>query len=133
MLLNLNWCVGDAAPDTKAKQMKWGRGFADLCFKERVKLVNYPVGLKPLGVPEGLLGSAYMDVNKFVKPIVRAFVKFWQQQAWEKEDELAGEDTSKGDKAAPLYADDEGNDDGEDEVNEEDLVRFVPWDDGKCT
>jgi ABC-type glycerol-3-phosphate transport system substrate-binding protein len=94
-----------------------------------VKLVNYPIGLKPLGVPDGLQGVAKMHIAKHVKPIIEDFVQFWQQEAEAKKAEL------EGDYHLPLYADDEDEDEVKKkrQVFEEDLVRFVAWDEGMYT
>ena len=50
-------------------QMKWGPAFADMCVKERVKLVNYPVGLKEIGAPNGVT-SVYAIHIRYLKMIV---------------------------------------------------------------
>lgn len=107
--------------------MQWGRAFANLCYKQKVKLVNYPVGLKPIGPPGGISGSALIPL-KYVKAIVKPHVQFWQQEAREKKAKAAKmrEVQSLFDKDSP-----EEEEDQEQMVFEEDLVRFVPWDNGK--
>ncbi|KAE9387449.1 hypothetical protein BT96DRAFT_948352 [Gymnopus androsaceus JB14] len=92
-------------------QMKWGSTFTDMCYWEKIKLVNYPRGLKAIGAPGGLQA-------------------FWQQEARETSWE-AVEDEDEG--MAPLWDDD--SDKGSTSkcmvLLEEDLVRFVPWDENE--
>ncbi|KAJ3751628.1 hypothetical protein EV360DRAFT_76064 [Lentinula raphanica] len=45
------------------KQMKWGSAFADLCFREKVKLINCPAGMKPIGPRDGITGSALVPLH----------------------------------------------------------------------
>lgn len=108
------------------KQLQWGLHFADLCYTHKVKLVNYPIGLLPLGVPNGLQGVAKMNIAKYVKPIVKDFVQYWQQEAEAKKAELAGDHQY----ARPLYSDDDDYDARKNRVFQQDLVRFVPWNEG---
>src|SRR5579875_2579857 len=70
------------------RQMQWGRAFANLCYKHKVKLVNYPVGLKPIGPQGGISGSTLIPL-KYVKAIVKPHVWFWQQEAREKKAKAA--------------------------------------------
>lgn len=96
--------------------MKWGSAFADLCFKEQVKLVNYPVGVQAIGPPGGLQGTSNFPL-KHMKAIVKSHIDFWQQEAREMKAEA-----SKGD--APGLSDDD------EVVFEDDLVKFIPWNEG---
>ncbi|KAE9384889.1 hypothetical protein BT96DRAFT_950244 [Gymnopus androsaceus JB14] len=99
------------------KQMKWGSAFADLCYEAKVKLINYPVGMKAIGPPGGIQGSANMPL-KYVKEIVKQYVQFWQQEAREQTAEAAMDQDSQ-----------EDSDNEQQKVFFEDLVQFVPWDD----
>lgn len=73
---------------------------------------------------------AKMNIAKHVRPIVQDFVRFWQQQAEGKKRQLADEADEVDD--TPLYTDDDDYDDKQKkrQVFEEDLVRFVAWDEG---
>ncbi|KAJ3714518.1 hypothetical protein C8R42DRAFT_726523 [Lentinula raphanica] len=115
----------DVRPNKEFKKMKWGSAFADLCFQEKVKLINYPVGMKLIGPDEGYAGAAFIPVHH-LKFIVKRYVQFWQQQAKAMKAEAA-----RARDATALFDEDEDEDEtsGEDKVFEEDLVRFVPWDD----
>ncbi|KAF9070993.1 hypothetical protein BDP27DRAFT_1419523 [Rhodocollybia butyracea] len=120
-LLNLN----EVAGSKHIKQLQWGCHFADLCYTHKVKLVNYPIGLKPLGVPDGLQGVSGMNIAKHVKPIVKNFVLFWQQEAEVKK----SADSSDDEYIMSLYADGDSYDaKKEQKVDEDDLVRFMAWD-----
>ena len=55
--------------------MKWGSAFADLCYEAKVKLINYPVGMRVIGPPGGIQGSVNMPL-KYVKEIVKQYVQF---------------------------------------------------------
>ncbi|KAJ3792263.1 hypothetical protein GGU11DRAFT_760902 [Lentinula aff. detonsa] len=116
-------------PNKDFKQMKWGSAFADLCYKEKVKLINYPVGMKPIGPPGGIRGSSLIPL-KYVKVIVKQHIHFWQQELREYKTEArrtkhAEDDSENGDS-------DNGDDKDKDKqakIFEEDLVQFVLWDD----
>jgi len=99
--------------------MKWGSAFADLCYEAKVKLINYPVGMRVIGPPGGIQGSVNMPL-KYVKEIVKQYVQFWQQEAREQTAEAAMDQDSQ-----------EDSNDEQGKVFFEDLVRFVPWDVGK--
>ncbi|KAJ3729337.1 hypothetical protein C8R42DRAFT_715640 [Lentinula raphanica] len=120
-------CIGETRPNKDFKQMKWGPAFADLCFQEKVKLVNYPADLKPIGPPDRITGAALVPVHH-MKTIVKQYVQFWQQEAREKKAIAAKERN-----VASLFDEDEdedvGDPNGRHKVFFEDLVRFVPWSD----
>lgn len=109
--------------------MKWGSAFADMCYREKIKLVNYPRGLKAIGAPGGLQAVSGIEKN-YLKTIVGDRVQFWQQEARESR-RGAVEDEDEG--MAPLYDDDsdEGSTSKRTVLLEEDLVRFVPWDESQ--
>lgn len=116
---------GEACKDETIKQMQWGPMFADLCYRKRVKLVNYPAGMKPIGIPGGLKGAANVP-KEVAKSIVSRWVRFWKQEARaKKEADAAGDSESKGDQNK-----DEEEDLG-DPVLKDELVRFEAWDEGK--
>lgn len=98
--------------------MQWGPSFADLCYREQVKLINYPFGMKPIGTPKGIQGASNVPA-KFIKQIVRQYVECWEQEARE----LA--------KAAGKEEVDEEEEDDGARIDPEDLMQFVPWDEGK--
>ncbi|KAJ3738367.1 hypothetical protein EV360DRAFT_90566 [Lentinula raphanica] len=115
-------------PNKEFKQMKWGPAFADLCFKEKIKLVNYPAGLNPIGPRDGLAGASSIPMC-YLKDIVKPYIRFWQQEAKAQKAEAR-----RGGDAAALFDDDDDEDDGErmtNKVFKEDLVRFVAWDDNE--
>ncbi|KAJ3765176.1 hypothetical protein FB446DRAFT_795321 [Lentinula raphanica] len=93
---------------------------------EKVRLVNYPADLKPIGPKDGLSGSALIPVHHF-KRIVKQHIQFWQQEAKEKFPATRERDV------ASLFDDDDdedgGNGSSRHKVFLEDLLRFVPWDD----
>ncbi|KAE9394149.1 hypothetical protein BT96DRAFT_943377 [Gymnopus androsaceus JB14] len=89
-------------PNSNITQMKWGSAFADMCYREKIKLVNYPRGLKAIGAPGGLQAVSGIEKN-YLKTIVGDRVQFWQQEARETRRE-AVENEDKG--MAPLYDDD---------------------------
>lgn len=104
--------------------MQWGPAFADLCYRKRVKLVNYPVGLKPIGTPGGLRGAAGVP-KEFAKSIVSRWVQYWKQEAKAVNTDSAGDSKSKD-------ADNDSRDeDLEIPVLKDDLVRFEAWKEGK--
>jgi hypothetical protein len=73
---------------------------------------------------------AGMNIAQHVKPIVKDFVDFWQQDAAAKKAELPDDEAT----ALPLYArSDDDNEHRKRRVYEEDLVRFVPWGEGRVT
>ncbi|KAF9070982.1 hypothetical protein BDP27DRAFT_1362213 [Rhodocollybia butyracea] len=76
-----------------------------------------------LGVPDGLKGVSGMTIASHVRPIVEDFVLFWQQEAEAKKAEAVGDEDED---PLPLYADADSA--GRRRVFEEDLVRFVKWD-----
>lgn len=119
-------CTGEALPKKDIKRMQWGRAFADFCYKQQVKLVNYPFGVKPMGTPGGIIGASNLPL-KNVKEIVGKYVQFWKQQARE----LKAQGAHKGDDKPHSNGDDD--DDSEEEVFEDDLVRFIPWEEGKLS
>ncbi|KAJ3963822.1 hypothetical protein EV361DRAFT_956580 [Lentinula raphanica] len=121
----LLWSLRDTRPNKDFKQMKWGSAFADLCFQEKIKLVNYPADLKPIGPPDGITGAALVPVHH-MKTIVKQYVRFWQQEAREKKAIAAKERD-----VTSLFDDDDDVSDpnGHHKVFLEDLVRFVPWSD----
>lgn len=109
--------------------MQWGRSFADLCFKQKIKLVNYPVGVRPIGTPGGIAGSALLPV-KNVREIVEMYVKYWRQEARELRAQAAKDQNGKSRNDGGV----DGDDDDEDEVIvQDDLVRFVRWSQGKSS
>ncbi|KAE9391690.1 hypothetical protein BT96DRAFT_1001057 [Gymnopus androsaceus JB14] len=116
-------------PNSNITQMKWGSAFADMCYREKIKLVNYPRGLKAIGAPGGLQAVSGIEKN-YLKTIVGDRVQFWQQEARESR-RGAVEDEDEG--MAPLYDDDsdEGSTSKRTVLLEEDLVRFVPWDENE--
>lgn len=119
--------IGEIRPSKDFKRMQWGSAFADLCYKEKVKLINYPVGMKPIGPPGGIGGSALIPL-KYVKDIVKQHVRFWQQEARENKSE------ARRAKDAEDDSDDGDRDNGDDKrptIFEEDLVQFILWDDGE--
>ncbi|KAE9384957.1 hypothetical protein BT96DRAFT_1007529 [Gymnopus androsaceus JB14] len=67
-------------PNSKITGMKWGPAFADMCYREKVKLVNYPQGLKAIGAPGGLAAVSGIQKNA-IKVIVGDRICFWQQEA----------------------------------------------------
>ncbi|KAE9405475.1 hypothetical protein BT96DRAFT_988510 [Gymnopus androsaceus JB14] len=83
-------------PNKDYKQMKWGSAFADLCYEAKVKLINYPIGIKVIGPPGGIQGSANMPL-KYVKEIIKQYVQFWQQEAREQTAEAAMDQDSQED------------------------------------
>lgn len=107
--------------------MQWGRAFADLCFKQQIRLVNYPVGVRPIGTPGGIAGSALLPV-KIVRKIVEMYVKYWRQEARELRAEAAKGQEGKARGGGNVDSNDEDEDDV---VLEDDLVRFVSWSQGK--
>ncbi|KAE9386992.1 hypothetical protein BT96DRAFT_948701 [Gymnopus androsaceus JB14] len=84
------------------KQMKWGSAFADLCYEAKVKLINYPVGMKAIGPLGGIQGSANMPLKRQESRQLR-----WQWIRIHR-------------KIATM---------NNERFFFEDLVRFVPWDD----
>lgn len=109
--------------------MKWGSAFTDLCYQHKVKLINYPVGMKPIGPPGGIAGSTLVPL-KYVKAIIKQYIMFWQQEAREKKVEATRE------KGLQSLFDSDSEEEGKGKdlrVFEEDLVRFIPWDDGKSS
>lgn len=109
--------------------MQWGGAFADLCFKHQVRLVNYPRGMKAIGTPGGITGSALMPLDK-VKVIVGKYVRFWRQEGRELKAQ-AMEELNPGHVDTGAGTEEEDKDEGP--VFEEDLVRFVPWKQGKLS
>lgn len=107
--------------------MKWGPAFADLCYTKKVKLVNYPAGMKPIGPHDGIPGAAHVPLQ-FMKSIVGQYVRYWKQEARAIKADAAKEGDAKDD-------DKDKDSDGEDEdlVLESDLTRFVPWADGELS
>ncbi|KAJ3816205.1 hypothetical protein F5880DRAFT_1619635 [Lentinula raphanica] len=121
-------------PNKEFKKMKWGSAFADLCFKEKIKLINYPAGMKPIGPKDGYTGAAFIHVHH-LKFIVKRYIRFWQQEAKAKKAEA-----TRPRDASALFDDGDDNDEddndedetsNEQKIFEEDLVRFVPWDDNE--
>ncbi|KAE9391185.1 hypothetical protein BT96DRAFT_945583 [Gymnopus androsaceus JB14] len=104
-------------PNSKITRMKWGPAFADMCYREKVKLVNYPRGLKAIGAPGGL--AAVSGIQKNALKVIEA-------RAMSRE----GLGDSEEEGRASLWADGDDDDDGRKptELFEEDLCRFVPWD-----
>lgn len=117
-------------PNSKITRMKWGPAFADMCYREKVKLVNYPRGLKAIGAPGGLAAVSGIQKNA-LKVIVGDRIRFWQQEARAMSREGLGDSEEEG--RASLWADGDDDDDGRKptELFEEDLCRFVPWDEGE--
>lgn len=128
MVADRFWYLEEIHPDREFKTMKWGSAFADLCFRYKVKLVNYPVGMKSIGPDGGIHGVSHVPLN-YMKAIIRQHVHFWQQEAREKKAEAA-----KAGGPGPLFGkfgnDDKDKDDEQERelILESDLVQFVPWD-----
>ncbi|KAJ3832488.1 hypothetical protein F5878DRAFT_668904, partial [Lentinula raphanica] len=117
-------------PHNDIKQMKWGPAFADMCYLEKVKLVNYPPGLKAIGPPGGITGAALIPVHH-LKTMVKQHVRYWQQEVRKKKSTASREHD-----ITSLFDDDEDDEDNDNDNSNsghkvflEDLVRFVPWDD----
>ncbi|KAJ3725092.1 hypothetical protein C8R42DRAFT_718584 [Lentinula raphanica] len=96
------------------KKMKWGSAFADLCFKEKIKLINYPAGMKPIGPKVGYTGAAFIHVHH-LKFIVKRYIWFWQQEAKAKKAEA-----TRPRDASALF--DDGDDNDEDETSNEQKI-----------
>ncbi|KAJ3817433.1 hypothetical protein F5880DRAFT_1618279 [Lentinula raphanica] len=62
--------LGEILLNKEFKQMKWGSAFADLWFRKKVKLINCPAGMKPIGPREGITGSALVPLQ-YLKTIVK--------------------------------------------------------------
>lgn len=102
--------------------MIWGTNFANICYRYKVRLVNWPLGIPVPGIPEGLRDISKIPVTQ-LRAMVKDRVEFYQQEAKE--------------NARKADADDMFEDDSDDEaeglISEWKLVRFVPWSDGKCS
>ncbi|KAJ3780959.1 hypothetical protein GGU10DRAFT_336749, partial [Lentinula aff. detonsa] len=97
----------EASPDANITHMSWGDEFAKLCLDHKVCLHGWPDVKHVPGVPgeNGLKEASALPVPSGRK-ILKARIRFWQS--------LSAEDAV--DEEEPLLEDD-------------DLVRFVPWDD----
>ncbi|KAJ3978668.1 hypothetical protein F5890DRAFT_1559890, partial [Lentinula detonsa] len=96
----------EASPDANITHMSWGDEFAKLCLDHKVCLHGWPDVKHVPGVPgeNGLKEASALPVPSGRK-ILKARIRFWQS--------LSAEDAV--DEEEPLL--------------EDDLVRFVPWDD----
>lgn len=110
--------------------MKWGSAFADMCYKEKVKLVKYPQGLKAMGTPGGLQSVSGIE-KSYLTAIVSDRIQFWQQEARAMSRQVV--EYNEEEDAASLWADDsvEVSTSKRTELRVENLVRFVRWSDGQ--
>lgn len=83
--------------------------------------------MRPIGTPGGIAGSALLPVRT-VRDIVEKYVKYWQQEARELRAQAAKDPEGK---SCTRGNADSVDDDEEEIILEDDLVRFVSWSQGK--
>lgn len=128
--LTILYDIETLCPNSNITQMKWGSAFADMCYKEKVKLVNYPQGLKAMGTPGGLQSVSGIE-KSYLTAIVSDRIQFWQQEARAMSRQVV--EYNEEEDAASLWADDsvEVSTSKRTELRVENLVRFVRWSDGQ--
>lgn len=114
--------------------MSWGPNLLDMCFKFKVRLVNWPPGVPTPGVPSGLKSITGIPAAT-LRILCKNRVNFIYQEAADQKRQNADDDNNN------MYM--PNSDPGDDidavqkkrgsssRVLEEDLLCFVPWTDGK--